>query len=916
MPPVVRKSFVRRTALVDMIEKGIDEGFMLISAPPGYGKTLLVADWAAQTQSPVAWLTLDSLDNNLFILNRYLRAMLENIHITIGDLDEELPPRGDASEHLNSILTALINQRANAASDVSLVIDEYQVIDNPRFHEAFTYFLDHFPPHLRLILITRADPPFPLARFRAKQSMLEIHTPELAFSLEETDQFLNIKRNLNLPPEKVKDLFEKTEGWITGLELVSLSLGKSSLIDQPGISLSGSADLTLEYIVDEVINQLPLPTQEFLLRTSILQNLYGPLCDHILEPFSKVGESRTILHELYHANLFLTSLDSSEHWFRYHALFANALRHLLAERYPDQVRGLYLRASEWCDQNLMPDAALNYAASAKDDQRFISLLEKYSLDAIRNDRFLDIVARVSQVDENLLAASAWLSMIQAWGCMLSFDLESGEYWLRKASRLAENTTTEGGSDQKRDFIHGMITAGQSMLAAFRGNMNEALERSAQALQLLPPENDFAHSFALVNQGLALSLNGEPNRAIEVLENAIRESRNSGNWLAMMIARINLGEILEDTGQLNRALTVFSQSIQFLSSASVPISAFEGVIYKDMGSIFLARNELDQAELYLRKAIEPALEKRVLINEFDTHLRLSSLYQARGDLSQAKKELTLARGFSMHSQSPLDDLLLAISDARSELLQNQSTVAQKWAQVFRFDPKIGLSNLNGVPPSLQDNIILLTSRYNLVQGRLIGDIEQIKLATRDLEVLLDPLDKAGLVEHQIEANVLLALAYHEMDQSQEMLDHLGAALRIAEPEGYRQVFLDEGIFMSRLLIHYMAYLKSSKPHEDLPSRSFVSDLLFRLTAGEPDLPVSEPGASSPAAVDNNMIKLFTAREREVLQLLSRGRSNAEIALDLHISINTVKRHLNNIFMKLGVSTRTQAFRVAQTRGLIR
>ena len=917
MPPVIREKLVHRVNLVNLIEKGIEEGFILVSAPPGYGKTLLVADWVNQTTSPVAWLTLDANDNDPLVFNRYLRRMLEKLLPGVEQLENEIPPEANTSETLNLLLSWLINTQASATSDVSLVLDDYQVIDNPEIHQGILFLLEHFPPHLRLILITRVDPPFSLARLRAIDRILEIHAEELAFSLEETSQFLNISRELGLPPERISELFQKTEGWITGLELASLAADKSDMINQPGIAITGNANLTLEYIVDEVINYLPSSTQEFLLRTSVLYNLYGPLCDYVIEPFITGVKSHRLLHELYHANLFLTSLDVEEHWFRYHSLFAESLQHLLTERYPEEVQTLRLRASEWCDQNNLPDAALRYAISANDEERVIDLLEKYALDAIRQNRFMDIISWSRQVDERYLTSSALLSMINSWRYILAFDLDAGRFWLDKSVHLMGSFPLSERITSNADAIWGLIAAGQSIQAAMQGDMNQSLEKAAQALSLLPSENDFAHSFALLNQGLALSLSGEINRAIEVLHEAIRISRNSGNWFVMVVARSNLGEILIDNGQLSQALAVFQQSIQFFTTAPIQFGALEGLIYRQMAEIYLARNELNQAQEYLQKSMAVNHSDMAAINEFDIHLRLATLYSSKGDHVQAQNELVLARELSLTSSSLLDDLILALTDARISLLRGQLSPAQKWEQVLHIDQKFTDSELKGIPPSLQDNIALTTARYSLVRGRLNHDRSQFMAAIAILDGILPSLINGGLVEHQIEANILLALAYNELGEEGKMLEALKAALRIAEPEEFRQVFIDEGIPMSRLLIQLLSHLRQASPSESaLPTRAFVSDLLMRLTSGAAETPLPASSESVMEGQEESTFELLTMREKEVLQLVTKGYSNGEIALELHISINTVKRHMNNIFLKLGVTTRTQAVRVALNKRLVR
>jgi len=306
-----------------------------------------------------------------------------------------------------------------------------------------------------------------------------------------------------------------------------------------------------------------------------------------------------------------------------------------------------------------------------------------------------------------------------------------------------------------------------------------------------------------------------------------------------------------------------------------------------------------------------------INEFDIHLRLATLYSSKGDPVQAQNELLLARELSLTSSSFLDDLILALTDARISLLRGQLSPAQKWEQVLHIDQKFTDSELRGIPPSLQDNIALTTARYNLVQGRLNHDPSQFLAAIAVLNGLLPSLVKGGLVEHQIEANVLLALAYNDLGEERKMLDALKTALRIAEPEEFRQVFIDEGIPMSRLLIQLLSHLKqTSRSESGLPTRAFISDLLIRLTSGAAETIPLASRESVMQEQEEPTFELLTTREKEVLQLVTKGYSNGEIALELHISINTVKRHMNNIFLKLGVTTRTQAVRVALNKGLVR
>ncbi len=915
MVPVISKDLVHRDHLINKIEKGIEQGFILVSSPPGYGKTTLVADWAKHNKAPIAWLSLNTYDNDLFLFTRYLNQTLEKT-LSAANPQFSLAFKGNLKDDYHRLLTTYINSFSESTTDSTLVLDDYHVIKNQQIHEGLIYLLEHFPAHLRLVIITRSDPPFPLARLRANQRITELRAADLAFSLQETNQFLNQIRRLSLPDQTVAQFYEKTEGWITGLQLASLTNIDAKLMEKQDLTISYNAHLTFEYIIEEVIKLQPLKTQKFLLRTAILNNLNGPLCDYILEPFEPTSNSHELLKELLHSNLFLSTIDPEEDWYRYHPLFVTALRQILTENYPEEIPILYSRAISWCDQHGLYDAALSYAEIIDDKSRMVELLEKYSFEAIKQSRVMDILSEINRIEQELLASSPVLSLVYSWRFLLSLDFDTGEIWLDKASKLMETLDPDSRLKPVENEIWGLIAAGKSIIAAAKFDMNKALELSRQTLRLLSDENDFAHSFALLNQGITLSINGKLTKAIHVLRETIITGEKSGNWFAMMIARINLGELLIANGQLDEAMILFEQSLKILSTTPGKNSTLESLFSKEISDIYLAKNQLDEAQQYLQKSIEVSSNSLPSFNEFDTHIRMAHLFHCQGNFLQSKSELTLARQLSITSQARLDDMILDLNEVKWALQRGQISSAQKLMLKLGLDEKTSLRELRSLPFTMADNALIIIARSLLVQGRLQNDPEKLNLATIKLNALIPLLVDAGMVGHLIEVYILLSLAYHELDKNDEMLTSLYVALKTAEPEEFRQLFLDEGIPMSQILIHYLAALKQKKFRDYLPSKNFVTDLLFRLTNRDFDLKQKEKEPVSVTEEDALMVELLTARENEVLQLVGKGCTNHEIALELHISVNTVKRHLNNAFMKLGVSTRIQAVRVAHRHGLIK
>jgi len=383
---------------------------------------------------------------------------------------------------------------------------------------------------------------------------------------------------------------------------------------------------------------------------------------------------------------------------------------------------------------------------------------------------------------------------------------------------------------------------------------------------------------------------------------------------MMIARINLGEILIDNGQLDQAMIIFQQSLKFSSAASGKYSALESLFYKEISEIYLARNQLDEAQQYLQKSIEKSGDSLLSLNEFDTHIRMAHLYQCRGDFSKSKNELTLARQLSITSQAKLDDLILDLNEVKWAFQRGQITTGLKLMQKLGLDEKTSLKDLRGIPFTIADNALILIARSLLTQGRLQNDPIKLNMATEKLNELIPLLVDAGMIEHLIEVYILLSLAYHELNKDDEMLTALNAALIIAEPQEFRQLFLDEGIPMSQVLIHYLAALKQNKFKDKLPSKAFVADLLFRLTNKGFDIKKVKKEAEEESEMNFLIVELLTNREIEVMQLAGKGYSNNEIALELHISVNTVKRHLNNAFTKLGFPPAPKPFELPNGKGL--
>ncbi|MFZ3070667.1 MAG: LuxR C-terminal-related transcriptional regulator [Anaerolineaceae bacterium] len=908
IPPRMRNKVVHRRALLEALDESSAQGVVLLSSPAGYGKTTLVADWSENHRKGLGWLTLDKNDNDLFVLNRYIEALIGN---ALGEAHCALANPNDTDEEANlrNLLVSLGNHCAGLDREITLVLDDYQNIVDDRIHQSLAFLLAHFPPNLRLILLSRKDPPFSLSKLRASNNLLELRANQMALSFSETSEFLRESRQLDLSDEDLLYAYQKTEGWIAGLQLLTpFQLKEDPRND--GKPRRHHINLAIQYyLLDEVVNHEPDDVQEFLIKTSFLEEINEQLCDCLLAENHPAGWSAGMMQTLLHHNLFLFPVEDKPEWYRYHPLFAYVLSGQLSRLLPGQDKMLALRASEWYENQGLFIEALNQVYATKDQSLIVDCLEKVSIKEILESEILELTRLISNTDEKLLASSPLLSLAHAWDLLVSYDFESAEVWLEKAGVLKATSEGTRRTEKYSKIFDGMFKIVESILAASRGESERAEALITEALTLLPQENYFAHGFALMNHGIMHTIAGNYAEAIALYTETIQIGQRSGNWFVQIFSRLQLGRLLEHCGRLNEAVMQFERSLAVLTRLKGKFSDFEAFIFKELAGIHTARNELSEAEEDFQNYLDTTPVLKASSDDVSAHLSMARFHHANNDPAAAQLELNFARQLSISSESTQDDYLVDMTELEIDLQHNKIENAEKWFKRYKK------SNLNDFSYLVRYSAHINWARLLLVQGRQEKSKAKLNQSWEVLENLLPSLTEGGLIAHQIKVHILMAQLANELADEDLMLSELGLALALAEPEELRQVFLDEGIIMSRLLIAYMAAMKQNRVSRESPNLAFVSDLSFRFTGRPEGSRIGLTVLEQEAMKDVLVVDLLTARETEVLELVARGRSNSEIAQDLCISINTVKRHLNNVFMKLGVTTRVQAIRVARQRGII-
>jgi LuxR family maltose regulon positive regulatory protein len=874
----------------------------LISAPAGFGKTTLLSTWINQspvfnhlhcaqaqvTQSPkFTWLSLDKEDNDAVRFWTYFVAALQTLSTKLSQLALEAL-QSPQSPALQSILPLLLNDIATFPYEIVLVLDDYHVISTQAIHDGMAFLLDHQPQQLHLVLSTRADPPLPISRLRARGQLTELRADDLRFTPDEAAMFLNETMGLGLPPQDVETLESRTEGWIVGLQLAAIAM-QSALSVQGRAdthtfiqAFSGSQRYVLDYLLAEVLLRQPASVQTFLLETAILNRLTGPLCDAV----TKRSDSRATLEQLDAANLFVVPLDDERRWYRYHHLFADLLRSRLAQVQPDPRPVLHRRASAWCEKNGLFSEAVGHALAAGDADRVARMVEGNAFAIMDHGDLAGLVRQLDALPDPVWRAQPWLYIAQAWARSYTGPLEAIEPLLQDADEAW--AAFDGTRRAEARHIAGHIAAIRSFTQATKG-VEHATTLARQALERLPETSLTARCVTASRLGSLLRTSGHLAAAAEAFDQAIAISQaiSSPHITVNVLCDLLVLQLVQ--GSLSKAVATFQRALRLANDhvgrGRRQLPAI-GTAYRHTSLALREWNDLDAALRHAQKSIEIARQWGQSDNLAAGYLNLSDVLQALGDPDRARDAIRQARQVGRGLAGYVDAW-----EARLHLAQGNVAAASHWAH------KSGLDAGDAVNFQRKAEYITLARVYLAT--------DKFDEARRLLARLLQVVQAAGSTLFVIKVLVLQALALkakaESPDESRESTARqamvvLERALNLAEPENYVRTFVDEGAPMSDLL-------------RQAAARGTALDYVSRL------LVALEKETKYPHPSQRALVAPLSERELKVLQLLSVGLSNKEIAQTLFIAVGTVKNHLKNIYRKLDVHSRTQAVNRARDLGLL-
>jgi LuxR family maltose regulon positive regulatory protein len=902
--PPVRPEWVPRPRLVDHFVAGMDRRLTLLAAPAGYGKTTLLSECAAQCGRPVAWLTLDTGDNDPVRFWTYLVAALQTVQEQVGralldalpapELAQEGPTPARDLHRFEAPLTTLLNEVAAIPGTLALILDDFHALEAQPVLDSLAFLLERLPPQIHLIIATRSDPVLPLSRLRGRGQMSELRTADLRFSADEVAAFLNQTMGLQLSAKDVDALEARTEGWVAGLQMAALSMrGRDSgSVSEFITSFTGSHRYVLDYLTDEVLLRQPPEIRCFLLETSILDRLNASLCDYV----TGQDNGRDVLAWLDAANLFVVPLDDERRWYRYHRLFADLLRSRLEETDPAQLPVLHLGASEWYEANSLIPEAVGHAVASGDMDRVVRVVGGHALAMLEHGTLATLKGWLDTLPADVVRAHPWLCIGLAWVSGLAGQLDAVEPLLHNATKALaewEHSIPEpepSCAERQRTRAHGHVAAVRAAVAIIRGDMLPAAELAREALELLPADDMMARSWAAMVLGLTIYHGSDLTAADQALAKAATADQRSGKGHVAVLALCNLAALQMDRGQLHTAERTLRDALRLAGEYADRTGRHlrgTDLTHTYLGVLLCQWNRLDAALGHLRDGAALAERRGEPLRLATAYLHLAALVQTMGDAAGALSAIDKAKRAAASSLSPWIAARVATAEAWVCLKQGNTAGASRWVSAHE-------ERADDYDACAYWSACLLKVRVFVAQGRLAeasGLLAEVSAAA----------EAAGGNHYLIASWVLQAVTLQAQGRLDDAVTALEPALTLAGPEGYVRIFIDEGEPVAQLL-------------REAAARGIAVEYASRLLETWAE-ETTRRGQRGQSPHSNHLVEPLSARELQVLRLLAAGLSNREIGEQLFLAVGTVKKYTSTTYGKLGVHSRTQAVVRARDLGLL-
>jgi len=892
---------VSRSRLLGRLERVVERKLTLISAPAGFGKSTLLAEWISNSSAndrPSAWVSLDQGDNDPTIFWTYFVTALQKVCPTVGEKvlaslnSHQAPPiESLLANLLNEISENFHDSSGNSSQDIVLVLDDYHSIEAESIHAGVTFLLDNLPPSMHLVITGRTDPPLPLSRLRGGGELSEIRAADLRFTPDEAADFLKDVMGLELSTDHVAALEVRTEGWIAGLQLAALSMQGRDDVPAFIEAFAGDDRYVLDYLVEEVLQRQPTRVRNFLLKTSILDPLTGDLCDAV----TGQNDGKAMLETLERSNLFLVPLDGNRRWYRYHHLFGEVLSSRLAEEHTELSPELHRNAGDWYEKNRQPSEVVRHALAGEDYPRAAAVMEMETLAMMGRCEEPTLLEWFKILPDEIIRARPVLSLYYGFLMLTQISAEDAEPWILDAERWIDNPPdqNEGVGFEASEMVvtdekayrslPGSIALTRAYRAGVLGDVASTLAYSRQALENLPEDDHFWRGVATAFLGISYWSTGELEAAYETFAEGIATLKLNGDTDIEVSGEVVLASIRVSQGRLREAKRVFEMSVEIAEIHSKSILLGAADLQVGLSDLHREYGDLSAARQYLQASEDLGEAAAIPDNRHQSRILQARFKIEEGDLDGALVLLSEAERLFAETSTPTPNLRPASAFITQVwLAQGRLTEATDWAR------NRGLTVDDELDYSHEFEHITL-ARVIIANHKSSPDDGAIEGAIGLLERLLKAAEASERVASIIEISIMMAFAHETTGEIQSGVKVLQRALLLAEQEGYFRIFVDEGEPMQTLLRHVAAEGTAS---------TYVQRLLAAYDSSTPDTAIAQTDQSG-------LIEPLSDREIEILRLIAAGMTNQEIAAQLVVSISTIKTHINRTYRKLDVHSRTQA-----------
>jgi LuxR family transcriptional regulator, maltose regulon positive regulatory protein len=880
--PSARRPQVARPRLIEQLNQGASSKLTLVSASAGSGKTTLLAQWLAADETrkrSAAWLSLDDNDNREALFWSYVIAAMETVAPGVGGTAMSLLESPQAPP-IEPVLTTLINDWSSLTQDIVLVLDDYHLISTREIHDSIAFLLAHLPPHIHVVIASRADPPLALARMRARGELVEVRIGELRFRPDEATAYFNDVMGLHLAERDVAAIEARTEGWIAALQLAALSMQGREDVASFIAGFAGDDRYIVDYLVEEVLERQTEQVRRFLLETSILDRLSGPLCEAVT---GQAG-GNAMLETLDHANLFVVPLDDRRRWYRYHHLFGDVLQARLLNDQSADVAELHRRAGKWYEQTGQVSDAIRHAFAALDFPNAANLIERVLPELRKSRQEATLIDWLGALPQEVRQVRPVLNATYAWALVATGNFEGLEDRLAEVEQSL--TATHERNDQSNEIVvvdqaeYRRIPAVMALLrtahAQAQGDVAAAMTFAHRVLDLADDNDDLLRGSAAGFLGLACWKSGDLAEGHRMYTECATHIQRAGHLADVLGCAIALADIRIAQGRLHDALRTYEQALQLATRDGEPVLRGAADMHVGIADLLRERDDLPGATRHLLRSKELGDHFGLPQNRYRWCVAMARIRQAEGDLAGALDLLQEAERLYVGDFFPNVRPVYAFK-ARVWIAQGNSRDALGWARERSLAADDELSYLREFEHITLARVLLAS-----------GSIEEaVVLLGRMLQAAKEG-DRTGSV---IEILSLQAVALQARGNTPSALVPLERALALAEPEGYVRIFVDEGPPIEVLLCK-------------LGETSYVRRLLMSFGTAEKTPPTTLA-----------LVELLSERELEVLRLLGTDLDGPDIASELMVSLNTMRTHTKSIYAKLGVNNRRAAVRRAEELELL-